>query len=65
MTIIAKIRLVVDGIARARKRPPDEVNRYEVGAANTDGHAPGHRHLGPPPSEHKPAAPDLEPGRPG
>lgn len=58
MTISAKIRIVTDGVSRALGRRLPETQRPE---ASGDGHAPGHRHLSPPPKQAKPEVIDLEP----
>jgi hypothetical protein len=58
MTITARIQIVTDGVARALKRRPSQPSPLHKAA---DGHASGHRHLGPPPTQQEPLAPDLEP----
>lgn len=60
MTITARFRNLTDGINRALGRG---VSTKGPDADRADGHAPGHRHLGPPPQSDTPSDPDAEPAK--
>jgi hypothetical protein len=60
MTFLAKIRIVSDGIYRSLRQKPPPGEPVNVNPA-PDGHAPGHRHLEPPPKQATPKTPDTKP----
>ncbi len=58
MRVIEKLRTFTEGFARTFGRTPKSgVDSPPI----SDGHAPGHRHLGPPPEEPRPTTGDNEP----
>lgn len=58
MGILDRFHLATKGIGRILGRSPEKSEGHEVSG---DGHAPGHRKLGPPPKTGRPNTVDTEP----